>query len=145
MFSISLHYDITKLHTRTYLINKRQSTILMRHITQLFQRTDGTGHGMNSFKRHDLRNPRITLRKQLLQMSRIVVPEDVLLRPARPNPMDHGSMVSGIGVDDASWQLLTQCKQSSIVGNVTRREEEASLLLVPLGQRVFQSSVVDTS
>mmetsp|Transcript_10054 Transcript_10054/g.16720 ORF Transcript_10054/g.16720 Transcript_10054/m.16720 type:complete len:207 (-) Transcript_10054:575-1195(-) len=79
------------------LVNKCQRAILVRYITELFQRTHITCHGMNSLESNNLGCVRVCLFKQLFEVFYIIVPEDELLSATVPNALDHGCVVTSIG------------------------------------------------
>ena len=62
-----------------------------------------TSHGMHGFKSHNLGCGDVMLEQQLLQMSGVVVTEDVLGATGVDDAVDHGGMVTRIREDLAIW------------------------------------------
>ena len=57
---------------------------------------------MNRLESDDLRSRRVRFAQQLLQVFRIVMAKYKFGNSAVPNPLDHGRMVPGVGIDFAS-------------------------------------------
>ena len=91
---------------RTHLVNKCQRPILVRYITELFQRAHITCHGMNSLESNNLGCVRVCFLKQLFKVFHIIVPEDELLSATVPNALDHGCVVTSIGEYQTAWENI---------------------------------------
>ena len=59
-----------------------------------------------------------------------------------PNALDHRGVVCGVGEDDTVRNLSGQRGNSRLIGDVSRREEQRSLLAVKVSKLTFQEYVV---
>ena len=68
--------------------------------------------------------------------------ENLVLGAAMPNALDHRGVVCSVGEDDTVGNLSGQRGNSRLIGDVSRREEQRSLLAVKVSKLTFQEHVV---
>merc|ERR1719341_1464718 len=107
-------------------------------VAQLFQGTDGSRHGVDRFKGHNFWHIVRHLGKQLVEMVRVVVPEDVLGHTGVLDPLDHAGMVTSVTEDLTTRQLACQGEEGGVVGDVAGGEDQGGFLVVQGGQLRLQ-------
>ena len=113
-----------------HFVHEGEGTMAMSHVAQLLQGADGSRHGVNRFKGHNLWHVLRHLGKQLFEMVGVVVPEDVLGHTRVLDPLDHAGMVASVAEDMTTRELACQGEQGGIVGNVAGGEDQGCLLVV---------------
>ena len=113
-----------------HLVNEGESTMAVGHVAQILQGADGSRHGVDRFKGHNLWHVPRHLGKQMVEMDRVVVPEDVLRHTRVLDPLDHAGVVASIAEDLTTRQLPCQGEQGGVVGNVAGGEDQGGLLVM---------------
>jgi len=108
------------------------------HVAQLLQGTDGSGHGVDRFEGHNFWHVDWHVGKQLVEMVRVVVPEDVLRHARVLDALDHAGVVASVAEDLATRELTSQGEEGGVVGHVAGGEDQGGLLLVQGGQLRLQ-------
>lgn len=67
---------------------------------------------MHGFEGHDFRRPRVGTSQQFLQVSAVVVAEDVALGTAVPDALNHRSVVPHVRVDLTACTSDTKCHKA---------------------------------
>ena len=102
---------------------------------QAIHRVDGfEGDHLGRIKRHALQVG--------LEVFQVVVAPDQLAAAAVADAGDHGSVVLGVGEQDAAGQQLLQGGKRGVVGDIGRREQQCGFLAVQVGQLALQFDVI---
>ena len=110
----------------------------MGDVADLPDRRHVAVHRVDRFEGHDLRRRGIGGAEKLLEMARIVVPEDFAGGAGVADAGDHRGVVEGVGIELAAWQQRAQGLQGRLVGDVARGEDEGGFLAVKGGQFALQ-------
>ena len=71
----------------------------------------------------------------------VVVAEDVLLGAAVADAGDHRGMVAGVGKHHRTRHLARQGRQRSVVGDISRGEDQRRLAAVQIGELVLEQQM----
>lgn len=85
-----------------HFVHEGQGSIVVREIAQLLQRRNGSRHGVDGFKGHNLGDVGVDLPQELLKVFGVVVAVDVLGHTAVPDALDHRGVVARVGKDVAT-------------------------------------------
>lgn len=110
------------------LIQESESSVLFGKVANLRDRTNTATHGVDALEGDDLRCLLRVLRQLGFQILQVVVLENDSLCTGVSHTLNHRRMIHRVGEVDTSGQFGAQCSESSIVGNVARREDESSRL-----------------
>ena len=125
----------------TYLIEKSQCTILFGQITDLLDGPDTAAHRVDTLKSNDLGRFLRILFEFSLQIQEIVMLENDTFSTRVTHALDHRSMVHGIGEEDTTRKFSTEGRQSGIIGDVARRENQTSFFAMQGCDFFFQSQM----
>ena len=81
------HCEALKLKVLQEFSTSKSTNSLVRDVAELVERADGARHGVHRLEGHDLGRARPRLGKELLQVGRVVVAEDVLGYAAIPDAL----------------------------------------------------------
>ncbi len=124
------------------LVEIGHRAIFLGQVADLADRGDIAIHRIDRLENHHLRGFRIVLGQQPVQILRVVMLEDPLLRPRMANPFDHRVVVEFVRIEDAAGQLFAEGRQGGHVGHIARGEKQRPALPVQAGQFLFQHHMV---
>src|SRR4029077_13163162 len=116
------------------LVEIGHRVIPLGDIANLYNWRDIAIHRIDRLETDELRLPRIGAYEAVFEVARVVVAEDLVLSATVPGALDHRGVVCGIGEDDTVRSLPSQRGNSRLIGHVSRREEQRSLLAVQVGK-----------
>ena len=121
-------------------IEESQGAVLVSKVANLLNRTNAAAHAVDTFESDDLGRLGGQRSELVLQINQVIVLENHLLRARVSNTLNHGGVVHAVTQNHTVREFAAQSCQSSIVGNVARREDEGTLLRVQLRNGLFQTN-----
>ena len=127
---------------RMHLVEIGHRAMLVREVADRRDRRHVAVHRIDRFERDHLGTVRTDRRQLALQVVKVVMGEDDLLRHAVANAGDHRRMVVGVGDENAAGQLRAERRQNGLVRHVAGREEQSRLRPVKIRELRFQQNVI---
>src|ERR1700758_154344 len=123
------------IHTyRVNLVEISHRAIALGDIANFSNRRDVAVHRIDRLETDQLRTPRIGVDKAALEADGIIVAKYLVVSAAVPDSLDHRGVVCRIGEDDTVGNLSRQCGNSGLIRDVSRGEEQRSLLAMEVGK-----------
>ena len=107
-----------------HFIEESDRTILVGQITDRFDRSDRSAHGINRFESDNLGR---LLRDGLqlgFEIGHVIVLEDDLFSARVADTLNHRRMVHAVRKDDTAGELAAESGETGVVGNVARAEDQ---------------------
>ena len=105
-------------------------TVLVGQITNGLNGSNTSAHRVNTLEGNDLGGVLGDSLELGLKIGHVVVLPDDLLGARVLDTLNHRGVVRGIGKDDTSWKFRSECSETSVIGDVTRGEDQGGLLSV---------------
>ena len=126
---------------RMDLVEVGEGVVPRRHVAQLSERRNVPVHGVHRLEADEGRTARADGGQMPLEIGRVVVAEDPLLRAAPADALDHRGVVLLVRQDHAAGQEAGQHADGGLVRGVAGREQERRGLLVQVRQLALEEHV----
>lgn len=124
-----------------HFIKECEGAVFVCKITDSFDGSDTTAHGVDTLKSNDLGNFFGYSLELGLKVSQVIVLPDDLFSARVADTLDHRSVVACVGEDDTAGKLGTDGGKAGIIGDVARRKHKGGFFSVERSYLVFKGEM----